>query len=214
MARDHAKLHTDFQVVGAYLSPVSDEYKKPGLAPAPHRFNMCSLACKRESDWLMVDPWEVVQKGYSKTADVLDHFRTEINTKIGGVEVIDAQGNTLAERRPVRIMLLAGSDLIQTMSEPDVWDVKDVSEAIFAFIPVLSTLACSFITSSATLAASSSNAPSQKLTSPSSLQALSTHAVLWRCTLKTSTWSLSWFATTCRQQKFACSYASPCQSCT
>lgn len=31
MARDFIKQSTDFEVVGGYLSPVNDEYKKPGL---------------------------------------------------------------------------------------------------------------------------------------------------------------------------------------
>jgi nicotinamide mononucleotide adenylyltransferase len=42
------------------------------------------------------------------TAKVLDHFSHEINVVLGGVE--DVEG----KRRPVRIALLAGADLIQT----------------------------------------------------------------------------------------------------
>ena len=38
MAADYAKFHTDFEVVGGYLSPVSDAYKKAGLASAEHRY--------------------------------------------------------------------------------------------------------------------------------------------------------------------------------
>jgi len=128
MARDYAKMNTDFQVVAGYLSPVADEYKKPGLAPAIHRYNMCRLACQKSSSWLMVDPWEpLLQKQYSTTADVLDHFNHELNNKLGGVEVLDEDGQATGEKRKVRIMLLAGSDLIQTMSEPGLWDEKDVS---------------------------------------------------------------------------------------
>jgi nicotinamide mononucleotide adenylyltransferase len=37
MAADYAKFNTDFEVVGGYLSPVSDAYKKAGLASADHR---------------------------------------------------------------------------------------------------------------------------------------------------------------------------------
>lgn len=138
MARDHARLHSDFEVVGGYLSPVSDQYKKPGLAPGAHRFNMCQMACKQESDWLSVDPWEVLQPAYSKTADVLDHFKDELNNKHQGVEVLEEPG----QRRPVRIMLLAGSDLIQTMSEPDVWAVKDVRSFLYTSISRVSNKGC------------------------------------------------------------------------
>jgi nicotinamide mononucleotide adenylyltransferase len=68
----------------------------------------------------MIDPWEAFQN-YQRTAVVLDHFDYEINTILGGVETQDG------EHRDVRVMLLAGSDLISTMSEPGVWSVEDVS---------------------------------------------------------------------------------------
>ena len=37
MAADYVKFNTDFELVGGYLSPVSDAYKKAGLASAEHR---------------------------------------------------------------------------------------------------------------------------------------------------------------------------------
>lgn len=52
---------------------------------------------------------------------MLDHFDHEINTVLGGVQTEDG------ERRNVHVMLLAGSDLIGTMSEPGVWSYQDVS---------------------------------------------------------------------------------------
>ena len=78
---------------------------------------MCNLAA--EESWLMVDPWEAFQS-YQRTAIVLDHFHYEINTVLGGVQT--AEG----EHRDVHVMLLAGSDLISTMSEPGVWSHADV----------------------------------------------------------------------------------------
>lgn len=80
---------------------------------------MCTLATEQTSTWLMVDPWEAVQS-YQRTAVVLDHIDYEINTKLGGVTTADG------EQRHVRILLLAGSDLIATMSEPGVWSEADV----------------------------------------------------------------------------------------
>jgi nicotinamide mononucleotide adenylyltransferase len=129
MARDHARTETSFEVVGGYLSLVNDAYKKPGLAPSVHRYNMCRLACDKTSDWLMVDPFEARSKDYVPTAPVLDHFDDEINKKRKGVAVVDEQGNE-AGRKDVRIILLAGSDLIQTMSEPGVWAEQDVSRSL------------------------------------------------------------------------------------
>lgn len=81
---------------------------------------MCTLAANETSSYLMVDSWEAFQS-YQRTAVVLDHFDHEINTVLGGVDA--AEGG----KRPARIMLLAGSDLIMTMSEPGVWSYADVS---------------------------------------------------------------------------------------
>lgn len=89
---------------------------------------MCTLATEQTSTWLMVDPWEAVQS-YQRTAVVLDHFDYEINTKLGGVTT--AEG----EQRHVRIFLLAGSDLIATMSEPGVWSEADVRLSILLSPP-------------------------------------------------------------------------------
>lgn len=129
MARDDAAFNTQFQVIGGYLSPVNDRYRKLGLASAKHRVAMCDAAVDDTSDWLMVDPWEARQPRYLPTAQVLDHFDHELNTVRGGadVEVVDPRtGEQRTEKRRVRIMLLAGSDLILTMSEPGVWAEKDV----------------------------------------------------------------------------------------
>ena len=37
MAADFAKFNTEFEVMGGYLSPVGDAYKKAGLASSVHR---------------------------------------------------------------------------------------------------------------------------------------------------------------------------------
>jgi len=123
MAVDYVRQNTDFEIVGGYLSPVSDMYKKPGLLVAEHRVTMCNLAAEQTSHWLMVDPWEAFQS-YQRTAVVLDHFDYEINTVLGGVQTEDG------EHRNVRVMLLAGSDLISTMSEPGVWSEEDLDHIL------------------------------------------------------------------------------------
>jgi nicotinamide mononucleotide adenylyltransferase len=67
---------------------------------------------KKESNLLMVDPWEALQPEYTPTAQVLDHFNHEINEDLGGAQRPDGT------RVPMRIMLLAGADLVQTFSTP------------------------------------------------------------------------------------------------
>lgn len=120
MALDAINEQTRFEVIGGYYSPVSSNYKKQGLAPAHHRVRMCELACERTSSWLMVDAWESLQPKYTRTALVLDHFNEEINLKRGGI--LGANG----VKRGVKIMLLAGGDLIESMGEPDVWADLDL----------------------------------------------------------------------------------------
>ncbi|KAH9925924.1 Nucleotidylyl transferase [Epithele typhae] len=126
MAKDYVRQNTDWEIVGGYLSPVSDQYKKPGLISAFHRVNMCSLAAEQTSQWLMVDPWEAVQD-YQRTAVVLDHVEHEINTVLGGIATSSAPD---APRVPARVLLLAGSDLIATMSEPGVWSEPDLDHIL------------------------------------------------------------------------------------
>lgn len=38
MAADYVKFSTSFELIGGYLSPVSDAYRKAGLASASHRY--------------------------------------------------------------------------------------------------------------------------------------------------------------------------------
>ena len=115
--------------------------------------NMCTLATEQTSDWLMCDAWEGLQPKYQPTVIVLDHIDDEINRVIGGVATPDgalvstlrparntakspysppafaseSDFRSLGEYKRVRIMLLAGADLIHTMSEPGVWSTNDVS---------------------------------------------------------------------------------------
>jgi nicotinic acid mononucleotide adenylyltransferase len=111
---------------------------------------MCNLAAEQTSSWLMVDPWEAFQS-YQRTAVVLDHFEHEINDKLGGVATSEG------EMRPVRVLLLAGSDLIATMSEPGVWSQADVGSPSlvsgFVITPPHFPL-CSWLTFSASTDAS------------------------------------------------------------
>jgi len=100
-------------------------HRNHSTEPADHQFlrvNMCALATERASQWLMADPWEAFQS-YQRTAVVLDHFDYEINTVLGGAQLPSSD-----ERRHIRVVLLAGSDLISTMSEPGVWSEEDVSD--------------------------------------------------------------------------------------
>ena len=101
--------------------PKSHEWRPNGHI---HSVAMCQLAIDRASNWLMVDLWEAEKKEYQPTAVVLDHFEHEINVVRKGIDAGDGK------RKPVRIALLAGADLIQTMSTPGVWSKKDLDHIL------------------------------------------------------------------------------------
>jgi len=120
MAWDYVRHYTDFELVGGYFSPVSDAYGKVGLAQGCHRVAMCEAAVA-QSPWLMVDAYETLKRDatgtkpeYVPTADVLRHIDHEVNTVLGGVMGTDGR------RKRARICLLAGADLIMSMSASSV----------------------------------------------------------------------------------------------
>ena len=85
MARDYIKDSDEFELMGAYMSPVSAGYKKNGLAPFKHRVRMCEKAVA-DSDFIMVDSWEAQQITAQPTAVVMRHFDEELNGgDVGGV---------------------------------------------------------------------------------------------------------------------------------
>lgn len=124
--QEHRSSAADFEVVGSYLSPVSDAYKKPALARAHHRLAMCQLAVA--STDIMVDPWEALrcdatthEPVYTSTVDVLDHVDREINHGDGGIETSDGLGKVKAH-----IALLMGADVAATMGDQKQWPTADV----------------------------------------------------------------------------------------
>ena len=123
MCKDWCREHTDYEIVGAYLSPVSDAYKKAGLASADHRIEMTKLACA-ESSWIMVDDWEAAKREYTRTAFVLDHFDENINKIHGGIKTQSGSS------KPAQISLLSGADLLDTMSKPGVWAHVDLDHIL------------------------------------------------------------------------------------
>ncbi|KAI9029947.1 hypothetical protein CLU79DRAFT_733376 [Phycomyces nitens] len=124
MAQDHFKERNEYELLTGYYSPVSDSYMKEGLAKAEHRVSMCKLAVETTSNWLMVDSWEPRQETYQRTAVVLDHFDNELNTIRGGI--LTSKG----EKKKIRIMLLAGGDLIASFGHPGVWAPEDLHRIV------------------------------------------------------------------------------------
>ncbi|GAV68820.1 CTP_transf_2 domain-containing protein [Cephalotus follicularis] len=97
-----------YWVIGGYMSPVNDAYKKRGLISADHRIQLCNLAC-RSSEFIMVDPWEANQSSYQHTLTVLSRVKSFLSE------------NGLISMDSLKVMLVCGSDLLHSFSIPGVW---------------------------------------------------------------------------------------------
>ncbi|CAI8587028.1 unnamed protein product [Vicia faba] len=107
LARD-ALNSKGYCVIGGYMSPVNDAYKKKNLISASHRIQLCHLACK-SSEFVMVDPWEANQSSYQRSLTVLSRVHTSI-CETG-----------LVSKESLKVMLVCGSDLLHSFSVPGIW---------------------------------------------------------------------------------------------
>ena len=128
MARDHMK-RKGYQVLGGFASPVSDAYAKKGLAPIQHRLAMVDLALANSS-WVSVDRWEGVKSEWTRTRSVLEHFQTQVNQHYA----IDNDDKQQQQSSPVKVMLICGSDLLDSFNTPDLWSKEDMSETSIIYI--------------------------------------------------------------------------------
>ncbi|CAN6486114.1 unnamed protein product [Victoria cruziana] len=103
-----------FYVIGGYMSPVNDAYGKKGLLASEHRIHLCELACK-SSSFIMVDSWEAQQSSYQRTLTVLRRIQRSL---------IDSE---LIPKESLKVMLLCGSDLLESFSIPGAWIRDQVS---------------------------------------------------------------------------------------
>lgn len=107
LARD-ALNSKGYNVVGGYMSPVNDAYRKKGLIPSEHRITMCQLACK-SSDFVMVDSWEAKQTSFQRSLTVLSRIRSFFCD------------NGLIPTGSLKVMLVCGSDLLESFGIPGAW---------------------------------------------------------------------------------------------
>uniref|UniRef100_A0A7N0T1U5 Cytidyltransferase-like domain-containing protein n=1 Tax=Kalanchoe fedtschenkoi TaxID=63787 RepID=A0A7N0T1U5_KALFE len=113
LARD--ALNTEgYTVLGGYMSPVNDAYKKKDLVSAEHRIKMCQLACKT-SQFVMVDEWEANQNTFQRTLVVLSNIKDRL-CKTGLICGPDS----------LKVMLVCGSDLLKSFTIPAVWIPEQV----------------------------------------------------------------------------------------
>ncbi|KAK3230201.1 hypothetical protein Dsin_002082 [Dipteronia sinensis] len=113
LARD-ALNEEGYCVIGGYMSPVNDAYKKRGLISAEHRIQLCNLACK-SSKFIMVDPWEANQNNFQRTLTILSRIKKFLSE------------DGLISRESLKVMLVCGSDLLQSFGIPGFWIPEQVS---------------------------------------------------------------------------------------
>ncbi|CAF3432760.1 unnamed protein product [Rotaria socialis] len=109
LARDYYHRQS-IQVIEGIVSPVSDNYDKPGLAKANYRIEMIQAAI-RDNHWLRMDSWEAEQTSWTRTKLVLDHHYEEIKKRFGE--------NT-------ELRLLSGADVARSMLSPTIWLPQDI----------------------------------------------------------------------------------------
>ena len=145
LARD-ALTARGYDVMGGYLSPVSDAYWKQALAPGAERVALARAAAA-DSDFIMVDAWEATQPRYTRTLVVLQRVATELARLFEAPEAGAASGvmdprrpGTLqrprlpAEAAPApapRSVLVCGADVLESMADPQLWQ-QDLLERLLA----------------------------------------------------------------------------------
>jgi len=122
--RPHPRLDSQrgFEVLGAYLSPVSDGYAKPGLAPARDRLALCAAAAADAAAAgapVAVDAWEAGSPTPVRTLDVLRSVEARLAEALG--EGGKRRGNDPSPPSAPRAVLVCGEDMLASMAAPGVW---------------------------------------------------------------------------------------------
>jgi len=104
------------EIVGGFISPVHNAYGKASLVAAEDRVAMCKASLEN-SDWVLCDEWETKQNEWTRTRLVLDRFKNELN-----------QDKALNGGREVKVLLLCGADILDSMTKPGVWIESDLRE--------------------------------------------------------------------------------------
>ncbi|KAG7222917.1 hypothetical protein INR49_015983 [Caranx melampygus] len=88
-----------------------------------HRLTMCQLAVQ-SSDWIRVDPWECYQDTWQTTCSVLEHHR-DLMKRVTGCILSNVNTPSTTPVIELRILLLCGSDLLESFCIPGLWKDSD-----------------------------------------------------------------------------------------
>jgi nicotinamide mononucleotide adenylyltransferase len=123
LAKDFLEHECGCKVIEGILSPVADNFAKKDLLTAIHRYKMLEMATKF-STWMKADDWECTQSQWTRTLQVLKHYKEVLGKKYSDAEF--------------RIILVCGGDVVDSFRRilPDgsnLWDPKDVEAIIRDF---------------------------------------------------------------------------------
>ena len=107
-------------VIGAFISPVNDYYKKDGLLSFEHRVAICK-AVLQTSPLIAVDEWEGQQGEYQRTYVVLAQLLAKIRVFYDST----ARNKEEKERaQHLQLTFVCGADLFETFYRPGVWTLS------------------------------------------------------------------------------------------
>ena len=125
LARDYVHRNLGLRVESAVITPVGDQYPEKRLQPASLRVEMCRLATETPSgSWIRVDDWETKQEKWVRTIDNLYRQQQLADEEYEAKSSNDTEDGSQSSSGPLikpRIMIVCGSDLIQSFAKPGLW---------------------------------------------------------------------------------------------
>ncbi|KAH9599274.1 Cytidyltransferase-like domain [Trypanosoma melophagium] len=119
-------------VVGGFVSPVNDHYKKEELRPFSQRSAICT-ASLREHPSLAVDEWEGLQPNYVRTFHVLEHLQKSVQSWYEMDAGPSEAQLAWVRQHPVRVVFVCGSDLFASFLRPGCWPLKLLRKLLETF---------------------------------------------------------------------------------
>ena len=92
----------------------------------------------QSSDWISVDPWEGSQDGWTRTVQVLKHFRATLNSASSSYptersKITKALEESCGKGEEIRVKLLCGGDLLESFAVPGLWEDEDLKTILGEF---------------------------------------------------------------------------------
>lgn len=113
------------KVAHAFISPVNDAYKKPGLAPFPIRKQICDAALSTpENSWISLHPWEGQQQQFVPTYVVMKEIYEELKKS---KSVTPTGGDDFEQ------YLVCGCDLLESFYKPGAWGLANLEKLLQEF---------------------------------------------------------------------------------